>query len=126
MPKKKTPAKKPHYQTLHLMSKVHGEHVSLHDNGTHPPGTDIPEPKLADRALSEQLDDLFNGGAHLAFEMNFGWDDEGGNCYQAFILKADHVQRYSDAFIDTNDPTFPARFYASNPEDFWILWQGAY
>jgi hypothetical protein len=118
--------RKHHYQTPHVLRRIGGNYCSLHDGGLQVPGEDWPEPKKPDEGLTKQLDDLFNGGAILTFEMDFGWDDELGNCYQAFILKAEFVQDYSNRFVDSNDPTYPAREYASAPGRYWILWQGPY
>lgn len=117
---------KTHYQTRHVLRKVGGNYCLLNDIGLQVPGEGWPEAKLPDEELTKQLNDLFDGGAILAFEMDFGWDDEGGNCYQAFILKAEFVQRWSDQFADLNDPTFPARHFASAPGQYWVLWQGPY
>jgi hypothetical protein len=115
-----------HYQAKHILGRVGDNYCSLSDNGLQVPGEDWPEPKLPDRELQLQLDALFEGGAELAFEMDFGWADEGGNCYQAFILKPEFVGEWANKAQDSNDPTFPAREFAAAPGRYWILWQGPY
>jgi hypothetical protein len=115
-----------HYHTQRILERVEDSYCSLHDGGLQVPGEDWPEPKKPDRALQRQLDALFESGAELAFEMDHGWADEGGNCYQAFILKPEFVKEWANRAQESNDPTFPAREYASAPGRYWIFWQGPY
>lgn len=135
---KRAPLKKSHYQTAHVLENVvrnYNSNVSLTKglNRMFDPSVDSEpsDPEL----IRSVLDDLFNSGAWLALETYENWDDEGGQCYQAYIVSPEFVQLYHKDRdqvvyppVDKQQPDllFTHRHIVEHPEQYWLVWAGPY
>ncbi len=80
-------------------------------------------------SLPEYLDGIFEDESQLILETHEGIDDDGGSCYQAYILMEDHVQHFYHEFRQSGDPSvslFLFKYILDNPEAFMIIWAGPY
>lgn len=137
MPKRRQRALvKSHYQTAHILENVvrnYNSQVSL----TRQPGRYFldGDPEPGDPELIRPfLDRLFQKGAWLALETYENWDDEGGQCYQAYIVAPEHVKAYHEAKDlamypadgEPYDGLFVHRHLASHPDQYFLVWAGPY
>lgn len=83
-------------------------------------------------SFPEYLDHIFEDGAQLIIETYEGADDDGGTCYQAFILDVDWVHHFwrdfnaSNLIQSVNLTLFTVEFIINNPEAFMVVWAGPY
>jgi len=101
----------------------HPEPLSMEEFQTTVPTTDTI------LSFPEYLDDIFEDGAYLLLETYDSADDDGGPCYQAYIIDPDWVQHY-EAYLDHNQQldrnVAILRYISDNPEAFTIIWAGPY
>ena len=99
------------------------EPLSMEDFQTTIPTTDVV------LSFPEHLDEIFEDGAQLLIETYDSADDDGGSCYQAYILDPDWVQHY-EAYLEHNQQLdrniAMLRYISDNPEAFMIIWAGPY
>ena len=55
--------------------------------------TDYQEPQEPE-LLIEELENLFNSGNEIILETQQGFDDEGQDCYHAYIIRAEYKEQY--------------------------------
>lgn len=127
-----------HYQTKHLIFKIEhnaNAHCTLTEGAGRIHEEGMPEPELPGRWLRTQLNKLFGAGAYLVLETNTSWDDEGGDCYQAYIIAPEHAKEYHEERdkatmgpVDGPPPDllFEHRYLVAHPERFWHIWAGPY
>lgn len=125
---------KSHYQTKHLVRQLgrRGQgNYSLGRGAGSSANNQLPEPtqldgRKANRQLHKSLDQLFNDGASLILETDRGWDDEGGNCFEAYILMKEWTADFFDNSINSDDQLYSMRYIVEHPDRFWLLWSGPY
>lgn len=121
------------YQTQRIITSVQNNYnflMTLNLQGCNefaePGSPDPADPK----SFEEQLDSLFNNGASIAFEILNGWDDEGGQSYNAYIIKPEffsHYQYFLDSNMDKQLYNFSVMTYISqNPNHFAHVWAGPF
>ena len=87
-------------------------------------------PEIPDQAFADVLDTLFQNGAEIALETHTGFDDDGGDCYQCYIVKPewrDAFHHYLDTTIDDDCFIFhiaAMRYVVMNSNHIAIVWAG--
>lgn len=83
--------------------------------------------------LIPELETLFNQGADIILETNQGYDDEGGDCYQAYIIRPEFkatFQHYYDLNYERDGKCLfqlcIMEYITQNPEHIITLWAGPY
>ena len=102
------------------------EPCSMEDFQVTVPTTDVVH------SFPEYLDPIFEDESQLILETYEGADDDGGPCYQAFILVEDWVSHFwqeynqqaavQQVFLNL----FIFNYISKNPEAFMIIWAGPY
>ena len=80
------------------------------------------------------LDGIFHDGADLIMEAFQGHDDDGGTCYQAYILKVDwvahfnkyYLEKYTGSMADSNLQLITMKYLVANPDSHMVIWSGPY
>ena len=77
----------------------------------------------------EYLDAIFEDGAELIIETTILAGDDGGPCYQAYILDVDWVQHYNEYMDQQADALLHDSIFSyitTNNEAFMMVWAGPY
>lgn len=126
-----------HYNTERILDRVHHNQNDECYIGTEPANEyqteSFPEPEQINQELADQLDFMFEAGAELILETNQGHDDEGGDCYQAYIVLPDfkkHFQEYYDDNYERDGKCLwqlcVMEYINKFPGNLRIVWAGAY
>lgn len=133
---------KNHYATqriLNTISNQSNDHFIINENVKTFKGTPYQEPTPASDitdtdtlANIKKLNDIFsNPKAQIILETNTGFDDDGENCYEAYILKPDHVEHFNTFMYNSckyqNHYVFSILQYITQfPENVISVWAGPY
>lgn len=143
MSKKKAnpPTTLDHYQTRHIVWKIDhnaNSYCTLLKGGPKMHEEGDREPELPGAWLKQQLNLIFEEGGELVLETNRGWDDEGGDCYEAWIVLPEFRKHYFEQYDkETMPPSegpnartpelmFELKYIAAHPEQFAYIWAGPY
>lgn len=117
-----------HYQTNHIMEslrrRANGDYAILRDRLT--PQFDPNQEPVERHRLIPKLNELFDGGAIVAFSTDSNWDDDGGNCYNVYILKKEFVKDYCDNLFESDDGLYYLKHFVAHPDQYWHLWAGPF
>ena len=103
-----------HYATQHILLRVRSN-----DNNDLTIDDKAP-PRFPDQSVADELDKLFLDGAKLIHEGHELFDDDGGECYTAYILKAGLVNAYNASGI------LAMKYIVEHPEYIITVWAGPY
>ena len=120
------------YQTQDIIRNVHTNtnkewvlRTSILEYENSATSTDLKE-------LSEVLDYHFDNDAIVIMHTHTLSDDDGGECYQAYILKGSHHQFYLDIHQEVMQDdtinqmaTFDMQYIINHPSHVMILWAGS-
>lgn len=117
------------YQTLRILKMV-----GCNDNQEINISTDPKDNVIhyAEPEIMEKLDKLFDDGADIILETNQGYDDDGGDCYQAYVIKAEHKEefnRFWNQRMEDNQDHWQLAIFCyilTNPEHIITVWAGPY
>ncbi len=91
------------------------------------------EPDRIDQSMVTRLDFLFLAGAEIVLETDIGYDDDGGNCYQAYIIKPEHKAEYDKHYFHSledenmaNSSLVAFTYILAHPDHFISVWAGPY
>ena len=84
--------------------------------------------------FEQYLDGIFEDGADLLIETYQGHDDDGGTCYQAYILQVDWVahfnayclEKFTGSMAESNLQLLTMKYLIANPDSYMIIWAGPY
>lgn len=80
-------------------------------------------------ALIQPLNELFNQGALILLETRIGYDDEGGESYDAFVLKPELINHHADYVIEHDRMPYVAaamKYITEFPENVAHVWAGPF
>jgi hypothetical protein len=126
-----------HYNTKRILHKVctnQNDEAYISDRPVNEYQTGVyPEPRPIDQAFADQLDKLFKEGADILLETNQGWNDEGGDCYQAYIVLPEftkHAWEYWDLNYERDGQCLwqicLMEYIMKFPANLRVVWAGAY
>ena len=105
------------------MGPINGHFDDLTDSG----------PDLLNQDMVTRLDFLFLAGHAIILESDIGYDDDGGNCYQAYILKPEHKEAYDKHYFHSledenmaNSSLVAFQYILAYPDHFISVWAGPY
>lgn len=124
-----------HYHTQRILDRTFQSGVSdavIHTDPVNEYSVNKVDP-LPVKELVPELNKLFNSGHDIVLETNQGYDDEGGDCYQAYIIKPEHKEafwKYYNENIDRDGKMLWQlcifEYILANPSHFITLWAGPY
>ena len=123
-----------HYATDHLIHQVNHNYNDQTVLSQHLEWRTLETAEPDDiETLVPRLNDIFNAGGSIILETSQGFDDDGGNCYQAYIVEkknAKHFQEYWDDNYEKDDtPRYQHcifEYIVKYPENLMVLWAGPY
>ena len=89
-------------------------------------------PDIPNHAFADAIDTLFKNGAEIVLETHTGFDDDGGDCYQCYIVKPEWkatFHHYLDTTIDDDCFIFhiaAMQYIVMHPNRIAIVWAGPY
>lgn len=124
-----------HYQTRRIINRVQNNYNTdalIHTAPADEYFTGQTEPAPVQELVPE-LEKLFNSGHDIILETNQGYDDEGGDCYQAFLIKPEHKEEFN-AYFDRNYDRDGKmlwqlsimEYITKYPSHIVTIWAGAY
>lgn len=78
--------------------------------------------------LIPELEHLFNNGYDIVLETNQGFDDDGGDCYIAYLIKPQCKDKLHKAWEEDAEDfnLVTMNHLIKNPKDFIQIWAGPY
>lgn len=133
---------KNHYATQRILKTIFHQlnnHFIINENVKSFKGTPYQEPTPASDitdtdtlANIKKLNDIFsNPKAQIILETNTGFDDDGENCYEVYILKPEHFDHFNtfrnDSNLNETHYIFSIMQYITLfPENVISVWAGPY
>lgn len=122
-----------HYQTRRIITRVQNNYNTDTLIHTAPADEYLTGEPVPVQELVPELEKLFGSGHDIILETNQGYDDEGGDCYQAFLIKPEHKEAFN-AYFDTNYERAGKmlwqlsimEYITKNPSHIITIWAGAY
>jgi len=91
------------------------------------------EPHELNQKFADKLDRIFKSGADIVLETKQGYADDGGDCYQAYILLPEYQKEFNEYFEENYEKDGKCYFQLcimeyllSKPEQLRVVWAGPY
>ena len=126
-----------HFNTERILGRVSGNWNDWCYLSTVPvnecQASGTPEPQEINQELANELDKLFEGGADLILETNQVHDDEGGDCYQAYIVLPEAKKGFWEYWDDNSErdglclwQLCIMEYIVKFPSNVRMVWAGPY
>lgn len=81
------------------------------------------------RLATQQLEELFDKGYDTIFQVRSGYDEEGGQCIEHYLIKPEHYPHLQNLISSYEGPSFHSfymKYLLDFPEHTLTVWSGAY